>query len=364
MRDRRTFDAKLVLLVPLALAGSAIGCIYRPGDGRTPSGGAASPAAGAAAVPGYNQAGAAGFPAPPGSGVARPSGPPGNVTVLDWAGFRAAVTYTFDDANSSQIQHYDELQALGVRMTFYLITGKTPEFDDPVWARALRDGHEIGSHSKSHRHTGTQADMDASDQAIRQKLGVDVWTMAAPYGDGSYISLATSRYLINRGVADGLIGPGDETDPFNLFCYIPPSGAKASAFDAEVDAARAAGKWRTVLVHGFTGGTDGAYQPVAIAEFIASVNHSKSLGDVWIDTMANVGAYWRAQKMFAAIMPTTSGHSKTWTWTLPPHFPPGKVLRVKVDGGTLTQPGGRTLAWDDHGYYEVALDAGSLTLAP
>jgi len=48
---------------------------------------------------------------------------------------------------------------------------------------------------------------------------------------------------------------------------------------------------------------------------------------------------------------------------LPEHFPPGRYLRVKVDGGTLSQ-NGKPLAWDDHGYYEVALDAGALTLAP
>ena len=49
------------------------------------------------------------------------------------------------------------------------------------------------------------------------------------------------------------------------------------------------------------GGSDSAYQPVAIGEFTASVNHAKSLGDVWIDTVLNVAAYWRAQKMFSAI---------------------------------------------------------------
>jgi hypothetical protein len=188
--------------------------------------------------------------------------------------------------------------------------------------------------------------------------------MAAPYGDGSYMSLASERYLINRGVANGLIGPNDDSDPFNLHCYVPPSGAAAAAFNAEVDAARSAGRWKTILVHGFTGGTDGAYQPIAIAEFIASVNHTKSLGDVWIGTVADIGAYWRAQKVFSTLTPTAAGAAKTWTWKLPAHFPPGKVLRVRVDGGTLTQPGGRTLTWDDHGYYEVALDAGSLTLSP
>jgi len=364
MNGHRTIAPRLSLAGVTCLAA---GCIVHDSGVRETAGGGAVAAASSAAgnaPPGYNTTGSPALPAPPAGGVPRPSGAAGNLTVLDWAGFRAAVTYTFDDANSSQIQHYAELQALGVRMTFYLITGKTPEFDDPVWQRAVHDGHEIGSHTKSHRHTGTQADIDASNEAIRQRLGVDAWTMAAPYGDASYIPLAPGRYLINRGVANGAIGPNDETDPFNLFCYIPPAGAKAAAFNAEVDAARGAGKWKTVLVHGFAGGTDAAYQAVSIGEFIAAVNHAKSFGDVWIDSMVNVGAYWRAQKMFVAIAPTTSGNSKTWTWTLPPHFPPGKVLRVRVDGGTLTQPGGRTLAWDDHGYYEVALDAGSVTLSP
>src|SRR5262245_158040 len=154
----------------LAVAAMSVGCIIRdtgvraPGAATADVGASAVPAAGATA--GYNAGGLPGLPAPPGRGVPRPTGAPENLTVLDWAGFKAAVTYTFDDTNSSQIQHYAELQALGVRMTFYLITGKTPEFNDPIWARAVRDGHEIGSHSNSHRHTGTTADMEASDVAI------------------------------------------------------------------------------------------------------------------------------------------------------------------------------------------------------
>ena len=36
---------------------------------------------------------------------------------------------------------------------------------------------------------------------------------------------------------------------------------------------------------------------------------------------------------------------------------------MRVDGGTLSQ-NGKALAWNGHGYYEIALDAGSLTLSP
>lgn len=51
------------------------------------------------------------------------------------------------------------------------------------------------------------------------------------------------------------------------------------------------------------------------------------------------------------------------TWTLPDHFPPNQYLRVKTDGGTLKQ-NGSALTWDGHGYYEISLDANSVTLSP
>jgi hypothetical protein len=116
-----------------------------------------------------------------------------------------------------------------------------------------------------------------------------------------------------------------------------------------------------MLIHSLGG--DGGYNPVTPSEVISSIDHAKSLGDVWVDSMVNVGAYWRAQKVFSSVTPTTSGTDQTWSWTLPDNFPPGQFVRVTVDGGTPKQ-NGAALSWDSHGYYEVALDAGSLTLSP
>jgi hypothetical protein len=76
--------------------------------------------------------------------------------------------------------------------------------------------------------------------------------------------------------------------------------------------------------------------------------------------MVDVGAYWRGQKVVAATTPTTANGAQTWAWTLPANFPPGKFVRVTVDGGTVSQ-NGTTVPWDSHGYYEIALDAGALT---
>lgn len=326
------------------------------GAGGTSTGGTSSGGAG----PGEPTA--CGIPAAGAPGVAPPSGAADGLTVLDWAGFAAAVSYTFDDANSTQIQNYDALQALGVGMTFYLQTGKS-EAADPVWAEAVADGHELGNHTQSHGQTASAGDIDAATEFILDRFGVTAYTMAAPYGDASYVSFAESRFLINRGVNGGRITPGGNSNPFNLPCHIPAEGASADAMNSVIDATRTAGAWQIVLVHGFTGGSDGAYQPVALDAFLSHVEHAKSFGDLWIDTVVDVGAYWIGQKLVDAAEPASAEGGTTWSWVLPDHFPPGKCLRVTTNGGTLTQSGA-PVAWNDHGYYEISLDAGNVTLAP
>jgi peptidoglycan/xylan/chitin deacetylase (PgdA/CDA1 family) len=301
--------------------------------------------------------------------VAQPTGTAGNLQVLDWAGYKAAVTYTFDDSNRSQIKHYAELQALGVRMSFYLITSK-PESLDPVWKQALLDGHEVANHTKSHLQMGDTiaADTDDGNTFLENTFDIKVYTMAAPYGTAAYGDVARTRYLINRGVSDAKITPNGSNDPFNLNCFIPAANLTAAGptgFNSKVDAVRASGDWQVMLVHGFTDmdATEGAFQPVDFNEFVSGVNYAKNFGDVWIDSLVNVGAYWLGERSFKAAAPVTDGGTTTWSWTLPDHFPPGKYLRVTVDGGKLRQDG-KNLAWDPHGYYEIALDAKSLSLVP
>jgi hypothetical protein len=332
------------------------------GTGGVAIAGGGSGGGGGAAAGGAAPSSPSGLPVPPGpTDVPKPSGTATTITVIHWAGFKGAVSYSFDDDNTSQIQSYSQLNALGVPFTFFMWTGKA-EATNAIWKTALKDGHEIANHTKSHQSAGTTEDIDAATMFITQQFGVTPWSMAAPNGAGVYTSLSKGRFFINRGVGNGLIGPGDNSDPFTLPTFIPPQGASASAFNSEVDSARAAGKWKTMCIHGFTG--DGsAYQPVPLDQFIESVKHAKSTGDMWLDTITNVGAYWLGEKAFSAATTMTMGAEKTWSWKLPEKFPTGHSLRVKVDGGTLKQ-GGTALAWDAHGYYEIALDAGAVTLSP
>ncbi|WP_437490588.1 polysaccharide deacetylase family protein [Sorangium sp. So ce1014] len=305
-----------------------------------------------------------GLPTPPGpDNVAKPSGAVGGFKVIDWAGFAGAVSYSFDDSNSSQIQNYDALNALDVPFTFYLQTGKN-ESNDPVWKKALMDGHELGNHTQRHQDQDNGgADTDAATKFIKDTFGITPYTMAAPNGSAVYTGIAKTRFLINRGVSNALIAPNDSTDPFTLPSYIPPQNASASTMDQQVTSARSEKKWRTFCIHGFNGGSDGAYNPIPLAGLIEHVQHTKAHGDVWIDSIVNVGAYWLGQKAIKPNAGTQSGGDTTWTWQLPDHFPPGKYVRVTVTGGTLKQ-NGAALPWNPHGYYEMALDPKSVTLSP
>jgi hypothetical protein len=311
------------------------------------------------------------LPTPPGNAVPKPAGPVGNLKVLNWAGFHAAITYTFDDSIPSQISNYPKLQATGVRMTFFLVGGS--DGNSPVWAQAAKDGHELGNHTEHHCHSdGTgcawgayagdlESEYDLCTDHIKQTYGVPaVWTTASPYGDMGYDNTAKTRFFLNRGVRGGQIAPNDNSDASNLPTYVAAAGQTTSNFNSVIDSAHAAGNWQILLFHSLGG--DGGYAPVDPADVIASINHAKSFGDLWIDSMVNVGAYWVGQKAVSNATSKQTGKSTVLTWTLPAHFPPGRYVRVTVTGGTLQQ-GGVTLPWNRAGFYEVALDPGCLTIS-
>ncbi|MGA9669725.1 MAG: polysaccharide deacetylase family protein [Terracidiphilus sp.] len=312
------------------------------------------------------------LPTPPNAPIPKPAGPAGNLKVLNWAGFHAAVTYTFDDSISSQIASYPKLQATGVRMTFFLVGAS--DGNSPIWAQAAKDGHELGNHTEHHCHAdatgcawGTyagslEAEYDLCTSHIEQTYGVsNVWTTASPYGDRGFDKVAKTRFFLNRGVQGGQIAPNDNSDPYDLPIHGAKAGETAASYNSFIDSAHASGNWQIFLFHSLGG--DGGYAPVDVADVIASIDHAKSTGDIWIDSFVNIGAYWAGQKAVTNATITKSGKNTLITWKLPDHFPPGKYVRVTVTGGTLTQSG-NVLPWNDAGYYEVALDPGSLTIAP
>jgi hypothetical protein len=139
-------------------------------------------------------------------------------------------------------------------------------------------------------------------------------------------------------------------------------GETAETFTGLIDSAASDGEWLTLLFHTIDPTDATWYAPVDVSEITASVEHAQK-GDLWVDTVASVGAYWLGQRVLESAESSESGGDTVWEWSLPEQFPADQHVRVTVDGGTLSQNGER-LDWHDSGYYEVALDEESLTLSP
>ncbi|HSY41032.1 MAG TPA: polysaccharide deacetylase family protein, partial [Polyangia bacterium] len=370
----RLFTVRATLVVMgagVVLAGFS-GCAATCGCGVHGEGGGQAVGPAVATAPSAPRALAVGLPTPPGvANLPRPSGAPGKLKVLDWAGFKSAVSYTFDDGQPSQVEHYAELEATGVRLTFFVNSGSATWETGFVstFSQAARDGHEIGNHTAHHCHAdpdgtlhGTDrraacpgasaaAELDDCTAFIRSKLGVpEVWTAASPFGDAGFASALGERFFLGRSATGGTVAPNDDTDPLALPMWGPAEHDGVAEFNAAVDESHTDGQWVIMLIHSIAPTTAAWFATVDIGAITGSISHAKSLGDVWIDSMANVGAYWRGQKVFTSVTPTTTQtttqtSTQTWTWTLPAHFPPGRFLRVKVDGGTLSQRG-QPLPWN------------------
>ncbi len=314
------------------------------------------------------------------SKVPQPSGAAGNLTVLDWAGAKAAVTYTFDDSQPSQWKHYKDLMAAGFHLTFYASAGWDTSFPnyDAAWSQAVKDGNEIGNHTYHHPYADLKSpaasgpvfatpleEIDKDTAYIQQHFGEKhVWTFAAPYGDFAWGKIAKERFFLNRGVVGGNIMPDGRTNIFDMPTMMATGGQKADPFNKAADYARQNDRWQTYLFHSILPGANW-YAGTDVSTLTGTMQYVKDAKDIWVDTMANVGAYYVGQRTFMAadLKKSDDGKTLSWTWKLPDHFPPGHYLRVTVSGGTLTQ-NGKALKWDTHGYYQVALDAGELTLAP
>ena len=317
------------------------------------------------------------MPAPPTTGVAKPSGAVGGFKVINWAGFKGALSYTFDDSLQNQVTHYEDLNGTGIHLTFYLVNFN--QGSNPIWEKAVADGHELGNHTVHHCNAnGTNCvsgifstvdkELDDNTAFLMTKAGVTgVYTFAQPYGDNGWVDAVSQRFLAARGVSDsnGGILPSDGSSPYTLPCHITLPDEKAvGGLNLISDDVRSKGSWRTILMHSVDPTiSDGGYQPIQLAEALATMNYTKGLGDVWADTVVAVAAYWRAQKAISTVQPTSAGSDKVYSWTLPDHFPPGQYVRATVTGGKVKQCGAE-LAWDAHGYYEINLDAGSVTISP
>lgn len=286
--------------------------------------------------------------APSMTGVAKPSGAVGGMKVLDWAGFKGGASFTFDDNTPSQLDSYSALKATGGHVTWFLIAGSASKAG---YQPTMADGQEIGNHTQTHPQSVVANEVSQAQQTLKTNFGIDVHSMAAPNcTDGWKTQAAPAKLFQNRGpCGGGTISPRGNTDPMSMPAFMPSEGAAASELTGQLSN----GKWTIFVVHGFDS-RNGTYHPVPIASVTGAMSKAVSDG-YWVEGMTNVGAYWQGQKLIPDSAKTSA------TWTLPANFPPNMCVRITTTGGTVKQKG-EAIAWDPHGYYQISLDAGAVTI--
>jgi peptidoglycan-N-acetylglucosamine deacetylase len=255
---------------------------------------------------------------------AQSSRPAQTPVAFHWpAGKHAAVSLSFDDARTSQV---DEglalLKKTGVKVTFF-VTPDGVEKRLDGWKQAVGDGHEIANHSLTHPCSGNYAfsagnaletytlesmaqQLDEANTRIEKLLGVKPTTFAYPCGHKfvgrdrnvkSYVPLIAERFLVGRGYMDE-----SSNDP----ALTDLAQAMGTAFDdmdfaqmkTIVDAAAADGRW--VIFAGHEMGRK-AYQTTDLAALEQLCGYVKDPANgIWSGTVAEMGAYVRERQREAA----------------------------------------------------------------
>ncbi|GEM_PF-4054348 len=227
-----------------------------------------------------------------------------------------AFCFTFDDALPTQLIYAAPyLDQVGLKGSFYLITnnvvdgaagspaiGKATTWAD--WKVVADSGHEIGSHTLTHRDLTTlTADVVAkelteSGAKIKEKLGITPVTLAYPYNARN---AAVTKAMLQTYIAarESQVGYGSE----------PGMANTVAAMNKFLDDAIAGKKVQIGMIHGLTE----PYSPTDPAMFLEHLKYCRKLVDdkrLWVPTFGTYSRY-RIEKDSVRIvnLPSTLPHT-------------------------------------------------------
>jgi peptidoglycan/xylan/chitin deacetylase (PgdA/CDA1 family) len=236
-------------------------------------------------------------------------------------GTRGAVSLTYDDALDVHFAHaMPDLEAAGLRGTFYVPTGEHPIMNwtrrQPDWRAAVGRGHEVGNHTVHHPCAGChtfvkkgftleeydlarmEAELRQATAALRVGVG-DTAARSFAYtccedfvgpDHTRYRPLCEKLFLASRGG-----GPDPElADPTTVdFRYVPSWAVVEKTPLPDIlrflDTAAERGHWAVLQFHGVGGGHG---MNVTRETHQAICRHLNAQRDVlWTDTFVNVAAH-------------------------------------------------------------------------
>jgi peptidoglycan/xylan/chitin deacetylase (PgdA/CDA1 family) len=241
-------------------------------------------------------------------------------TKFSWPkGYRAALSFTFDDARSSQVDvGLPILDAHDVKGTFYVCPDPVMQRLDG-WKGAVANGHEIGNHTHSHpcgcnfefsrknaledyNLEGMAEELEEASAFVQDTLAVSPTTFAYPCGQtyvgrgaatASYVPLVAERFDMGRiwpneyhncpGVCDLAQANGTPLD-----------GKTFNEAMAYINAALEDGGWLIFGGHEVMAEGRQNILPETLDAVCLWLRATEN--GIWVDTAANIAAYIKAQR--------------------------------------------------------------------
>ena len=213
-----------------------------------------------------------------------------------WADNKAgAVSLTFDDGNPSDYTlAVPALNKRGFKGSFFIITDRIDNaaWDESTWDEwrdVSNQGHEIGSHTKTHPHL-TQLSLTRLEEEIGEpKAVIDAQiitqkclTFVYPFGEynDNAKTIAEEYYIAARGISCDL-----NTAPYNFYGMRACSDSRTlGQMKAMTDAAEVQGKWLITYYHSLDGTN------WTIETFAAYLDYLETK-DLWVGTLGSVVKY-------------------------------------------------------------------------
>jgi peptidoglycan/xylan/chitin deacetylase (PgdA/CDA1 family) len=227
------------------------------------------------------------------------------------AGFRAAISLSFDDARPSQIRHgAPVLERLGVASTFFVLPSALAA-DRRAWAGMVERGHEIGNHTVHHPCSAgmgwsssrslqalslgdMRRELLAASAQIRRLLGVDPWVFAYPCGQTfvgrgtetqSYVPVVAELFGVGRTFNDKWANSPARCDLAQVAC-ISSDDVSFQALRPKLEETAEGGGW--LVLGGHEVGENSDFETTAVGTLEAVVRWCREQA-IWIDTVGAIG---------------------------------------------------------------------------
>lgn len=298
------------------------------------------------------------------------------VKVLPWNGHKAASSLTFDGSDPSQLDvAIPELNQRHLTATFFLIANRTNRKDE--WRKILPFGHEIGNFTLDNPQLANlspreqEAQVEGAQNVLQKEFGISLYTFAYPYSEVTpgLEALAVKTHLFARGGAGttGVLMSSTEPDWMDIPSRAMEPTFSFSTYRKWIEDCFRKGGW---LVWRIQGLEEVPLENKAVSKKVFDkVLDDLQSKDIWVGTFLEVGAYFRAEKIFEKAAVHESGLEKKWTWEVPDHFPDPVLLKVRLSTeAATTSPGvemlqdGKRLRSDSLGVYLVNFSLGELSL--